>query len=694
MDLSRSSDESKVLIINTGGTINMIFSQQGYVPEPYFLIETLHSQHRFHDPLEESLFSHSSSLEGYRRWSSSGRNTPTTGGPLGSREPSPSRVGARAYTNQSLTLPVRSCRPIGIPENLAPETERVLSHRPACKKISEDVYEAHLPTLVTPRSSGPGGTNKRIRYVILEWHPMLDSSNIEIQDWIRIATDIELNYSNFDGFVILHGTDTMAYTSSALSFMLEDLGKTVVVTGAQIPMSQLRNDAVDNLLGALVIAGHYIIPECCLYFNHTLFRGNRVSKTSSYDLNAFNSPNFPPLVNVGIDIVVNWHDVLRQTSLRRFHSHRQMSPHVATLRLFPGITGSTIRAFVAPPTRGVVLETFGAGNAPQRADLVAALKEACDNGVVIVAITQCAKGTVSDAYETGRSLIQAGVVPGGDMTPECALTKLSYLLSKPELSAAQVRALIGTPLRGELTLPESKVPPSLSQPVGLDQSLDNIQGVLSQVVRLVSSASRAPRIVVSQGEDDGSAAVATRGSKATRDEAADKATAPWSWTAAEAASTESALFPFLVHLAVSRDDTDGVAFCLAAEAAADQAGTGAGVAVGGGLANCLDAASGRAPLHVAALNGAVRSAAMLLEAGALVHVRDSLGHTPLYYAARQGHEELVDLLVKAGANLGGADVEGGFVALAVQKATHARDEHALRVWKKAGADVVHVAVHV
>ncbi|KAI9061470.1 asparaginase-domain-containing protein [Trametes sanguinea] len=540
MDLSRSSDESKVLIINTGGTINMIFSQQGYVPEPYFLIETLHSQHRFHDPLEESLFSHSSSLEGYRRWTSSGRNTPTTGGPLGSREPSPSRVGARAYTNQSLTLPVRSCRPIGIPDNLAPETERVLTRRPVCKKISEDVYEAHLPTLVTPRSSGPGGTNKRIRYVILEWHPMLDSSNIEIQDWIRIATDIELNYSNFDGFVILHGTDTMAYTSSALSFMLEDLGKTVVVTGAQIPMSQLRNDAVDNLLGALVIAGHYIIPECCLYFNHTLFRGNRVSKTSSYDLNAFNSPNFPPLVNVGIDIVVNWHDVLRQTSLRRFHSHRHMSPHVATLRLFPGITGSTIRAFVAPPTRGVVLETFGAGNAPQREDLVAALKEACDNGVVIVAITQCTKGTVSDAYETGRSLIQAGIVPGGDMTPE--------------------------------------------------------------------------------------------------------------------------------------------------------AGTGAGVAVGGGLANCLDAASGRAPLHVAALHGATRSAAMLLETGALVHVRDSLGHTPLYYAARQGHEELVDLLVQAGANLGGADVEGGFVALAVQKATHARDEHALRIWKKAGADVVHVVV--
>ncbi|KAI0748667.1 L-asparaginase [Daedaleopsis nitida] len=671
MDVSMSSDESKVLILNTGGTINMIFSQQGYVPEPYFLTETLHSQHRFHDPLEESLFSHSASLEGYRRWSAKGSPTATA---FGSREPSPSRGGSRSTPYQTLTLPVRSSRPIGMPEHLAPTAEQILPRQPVCRKVSEDIYEAQLPTLVTPRSSGPGGNRKRIRYAVLEWHPLLDSSNIEIQDWIRIATDIELNYSNFDGFVILHGTDTMSYTSSALSFMLEDLGKTVVVTGAQIPMSQLRNDAVDNLLGALVIAGHYIIPECCLYFNHTLFRGNRVSKMSSYDLNAFNSPNFPPLVNVGIDIIVNWQGVIRQTNLKRFRSHKFMSPHVATLRLFPGITAATIRAFVMPPTRGVVLETFGAGNAPQRVDLMEALKAACDSGVVIVAITQCTKGSVSDAYETGRSLLQAGVVPGGDMTPECALTKLSYLLSKPELSVAQVRSLIGTPLRGELTLPESKIPASLSQPNSIDQSLDNIQGLLSQVVRLSSSSSsRAPRIVVDGPE--------------TRDEEADNATAPWSWTAAEAASTESALFPFLIHLAAARDDVDGVSFCLAAEAGRTD---GSGITVGGGLANCLDPASGRSPLHVAALSGATRAANMLLEAGALVHIRDALGHTPLYYAARQGHEEVVGVLVKTGANLGGADIEGGFVALAVKKATHAPDERALRVWKKAGADITRV----
>ena len=145
----------------------MIFSQQGYVPEPYFLTETLHSQHRFHDPLEESLFSHAGSLEGYRRWSNSGVSS-STGTTFGSREPSPSRDGSRAQVYQSLTLPVRSSRPIGMPEHLAPTAEQVLPRQPVCKKISEDVYEAQLPTLVMPVSSGPGGSRKRIRYAVLE----------------------------------------------------------------------------------------------------------------------------------------------------------------------------------------------------------------------------------------------------------------------------------------------------------------------------------------------------------------------------------------------------------------------------------------------------------------------------------------------------------------------------------------------
>ncbi|KZT71420.1 asparaginase-domain-containing protein [Daedalea quercina L-15889] len=538
MDLLQATDESRVLILNTGGTINMILGHQGYVPEPYFLTESLRTQNRFHDPLEESLFSHSSSVEGYREWTT------------------------------------------------------------------------HLPSLITPRSTAPGGIQKRIRYA---WNPLLDSSNIEItgnaisHHWIRIATEIELNYAAFDAFVILHGTDTMSYTSSALSFLLEDLGKTVIVTGAQIPLSQLRNDAVDNLLGALVLAGHYVIPECCLYFNHTLYRGNRVSKFSSYDLNAFASPNFPPLVNVGIDIVVNWSDMIRQTGLRRFRSHKRPS----TLRLFPGIPASTVRAFLAPPTQGVVLETYGAGNAPQRSDLIGALKEACDRGVVIVSISQCAKGTVSDAYETGRSLLSAGVVSGGDMTPECALTKLSYLLSKPELSLPAVRSSVGTPLRGELTRPASAIASAISEPKGIDSNLESISGVLSHVVRLSSTQTRGPKM------------------------------------------------------------------------------TRRNIAIGGGLVNCVEPASGRSPLHSAALNGSLDAVNALLEAGALVHLRDSLGHTPLYYAARQGHEQVVEVLVRVGGLLGGSDVDGGFVALAVQRAQLAPDDHSFRVWSKAGVNIQH-----
>ncbi|KAH7926645.1 asparaginase-domain-containing protein [Leucogyrophana mollusca] len=658
MDHSQPSDESRVLVIYTGGTIGMLVSPQGYVPEPYFLTETLRSQNRFHDPLQDSLFSNAGSVEGYRVWSTSGRSSPTS--PSSTTVPS-----GNAVPHHQPTLAVRSSRPIGISVTLAPTTQQVSKEQIECKKISDAIYEAHLPTLVTPRSIVPGqSSSKRIRYAILEWNPLLDSSNIEIDDWIRIATEIELNYTSFDAFVILHGTDTMSYSAGALSFLLEDLGKTVILTGAQIPLSQLRNDAVDNLLGALSIAGNYIIPECSLYFNHTLFRGNRVSKVSSYDLNAFHSPNFSPLVNVGIDIVVNWNDVIRQTSLRRFKAHKEMSPHVATLRLFPGITGATIRAFLMPPTRGVVLETFGAGNAPQRSDLMAALKDACDRGIVIVAITQCTKGSVSDAYETGRTLLQAGVVPGGDMTPECALTKLSYLLSKPELSVDQVRELVGTPLRGELT---RRAVPAPSHP-GSEGELPNIQGLLSQFVRLAGASSSTPRIVLSPSVGD---------------TVAEHAAAPWSRTAAETASTEAALLPYLIHLASARDDMESMQYCLSAFANDDRDDRSV-MAIPGGIVNCIEPGSGRSPLHVAALNNSIKCLNCLLESGALVHLRDSLGHTALYYAARQGHEDVVDILISAGANLGGVEYETGFATLALQNAMRSGHEGAFKIWAKTG----------
>ncbi|KAF7363663.1 hypothetical protein MSAN_01023600 [Mycena sanguinolenta] len=641
-----STEESKVLVIYTGGTIGMLIGHRGYVPEPFFLTETLKSQTRFHDPLQDSLFSNSGSVQGFRQFlSGSGRSSPVGQSPTTARFESP-------------TLLVRSSRPIGNSASLGPNQSDVPTP-PTCVKVADNVYEAHLPSLITPRTSVHGGSSKSIRYAILEkmqWNPLLDSSNIETEDWIRLASEIEINYS-FDAFVILHGTDTMAYSASALSFLLEDLGKTVIFTGAQIPLSQLRNDAVDNLMGALTIAGNYIIPECCLYFNHTLFRGNRVSKVSSYDLGAFHSPNFPPLVNVGIDIVVEWNNVIRQTTLRRFKAHKTMNPHVATLRVFPGIATATIRAFLSPPIRGVVLESFGSGNAPQRPDLLLALKEACDCGVVIVAISQCLKGSVSDAYEAGRELAAIGVVPGSDMTPEagCALTKLSYLLSKPELSVDDVRKLVSTPLRGELTRQSAT---TVNQNT---INIENIQGLLSEFVRLAARPSQNPQIVIS-----------------LPDEATQDAAASWSSTAAEAASTQAALLPFIIHAAAARNDVEGIKFCLESDATNESSPS----PVASGIVNAVDPSSGGSPLHAAALNGSADCVKLLLQSGALVHVRDTLGHTALYYAARKGYENIVDVLVQAGASLSGFD--GGFAALAAKTAAHNADQSALDIWAKAG----------
>ncbi|KAG6376247.1 asparaginase-domain-containing protein [Boletus reticuloceps] len=376
------------------------------------------------------------------------------------------------------------------------------------------------------------------------------------------------------------------------------------------------------------------------------------------------------LLIVGIDIVVNWNEVLRQTNLRRFRAHKKMSPHVATLRLFPGMSDTTVRAFLAPPTRGIVLETFGAGNAPQRSDLMAALKQACDSGIVIVAITQCLKGSVSDAYKTGRILQTVGVVPGGDMTPECALAKLAYLLSKPELSLNQVRELISMPLRGELTRPT--LPPPTRPPTAAPD-LPSVQGLLTQFVRLSNStsANQIPKIILtpSVGSD-------------ARD-----AAASWSGTASETASTEAALLPLLMHLAAAGNDIESLQFC---KTVADtwEAEDVIPATIPGGVVNCLEAGSGRSPLHVATLIGNTASVTWLLNSGALVHLRDTLGHTALYYAARQGHKDIVDILVGAGSNLGGLECEAGYAELSMKNALNSGDQNAVEVWNKAGMKAI------
>ena len=289
-------------------------------------------------------------------------------------------------------------------------------------------------------------------YQICEYEPLLDSSNMTPDDWLKIANDIAAHYKEFDGFVVLHGTDTMAYTASALPFMLQGLQKPVILTGAQIPLCKVRSDARENLITALLIAANYIIPEVCLCFGDKLLRGNRAVKVDADSLDAFESPNFPALGTVGIEININWDRVLPPAK-----THKPLTvialneARVAGLRLFPGISIDIIKNFLQPPIRGLILQTYGMGNAPGDLKLISALKAATDRGVIIVNCTQCLKGTVNmEDYATGAALAKAGVISGFDMTLEAALAKLSFLLNQ-KLPVAKIKKMMQTDLHGELT---------------------------------------------------------------------------------------------------------------------------------------------------------------------------------------------------------------------------------------------------
>lgn len=296
------------------------------------------------------------------------------------------------------------------------------------------------------------GQHRRILYQICEYEPLLDSSNMTVADWVRIATDIQHSYEFFDGFVILHGTDTLSYTAAALSFMFENLGKTVIITGSQIPIFETRTDGKDNFTSALILAGNYVIPEVCVFFNSRLFRGNRTIKASSGSLDAFSSPNAAPLAKIGINMEIDYRLIFRPCSVEKFNVHVHMDENVGLLRLFPSISMATVRAFLQPPMRGVVLQSYGAGNIPSnRAGLMEALQEASDRGILIVNCTQCNEGSVCDLYETGRQLYDIGIVPGFDMTPEAALAKLAYVLSKENWNHETQKLMLQSNLRGELT---------------------------------------------------------------------------------------------------------------------------------------------------------------------------------------------------------------------------------------------------
>jgi L-asparaginase len=290
----------------------------------------------------------------------------------------------------------------------------------------------------------------------VSFDPVADSSNIDPDLWVKMVNTIEENYDNYDGFVILHGTDTMSYSASALSFMLENLRKPVIFTGSQLPIGVLRTDGKENLITAIEIAAFQkdstpAVPEVCIYFDNKLLRGNRTTKTSAEHFDAFSSPNYPPLAEVGLHIRFNFSQI-SYPAAKKIVFHKKFDNHIAVLKLFPGLNRSFVNSVInTPGLKALIIETFGSGNAPTYKWFIEELRSFISSGGIILNITQCHGGTVEmGLYETSREMLKAGVIGGGDITSEAAVTKIMHLLGRYD-NINSIKSLIDRPLAGEIS---------------------------------------------------------------------------------------------------------------------------------------------------------------------------------------------------------------------------------------------------